>query len=78
MFIDNHDLPGWKSNPSDNCPIKIIPSDPDNSLIWNYPDTAFQLWYFVSGPPPTLKITYKECLDCRFQGGNNIKPGFWQ
>jgi hypothetical protein len=78
MFIDNHDLPGWKSNPPDNCPIKIIPSDPDNALIWNYGDTAFQLWYFVSGPPPTLKITHKECLDCRFQGGTTTKPPFWQ
>ena len=78
LFISNESLPGWKSNPPEDCPIKIIPSDPDNSLIWNYPDTAYQLWYFVSGPPPTLKITYKDCLDCRFQGGTTIKPPFWQ
>ena len=76
-FISNKSLPGWKSNPTLNCPIKIIPSDPSNALIWNYTDTAYQLWYFVSGPPPTLKITYKDCLDCRYQGGTNIKPPFW-
>jgi len=78
MFISNKSLPGWKSNPPLNCPIKIIASDPSNSLIWNYPDTAYQLWYFVSGPPPVLKITYKDCLDCRNQGGTIIKPPFWQ
>ena len=77
LFIDNHSLPGWKSNPSSNCPVKEIPSNANNSLIWEYPDTAYQLWYFVSGPPPTLKITYKDCLDCRFQGGTNIKPPYW-
>ncbi len=78
VFISNRSLPGWKSNPTINCPIKDIPSDPNNALIWNYSDTAFQLWYFVSGPPPLLKITHKDCLDCRFQGGTNIKPPFWQ
>jgi hypothetical protein len=78
IFIRNESLRGWKSNPPFDCPVKIIPSDPDNSLIWNYSDTAWQLWYFVSGPPPTLKITHKDCLDCRFQGGTTTKPPFWQ
>jgi hypothetical protein len=79
MFVSNSSLPGWKSNPPEECPVKIIPSNPDNYLIWDYPDTAFQLWYFVSNlpAPPTLKITHKDCLDCRFQGGSNIKPSFW-
>lgn len=77
-FVSNRNLPGWQSSPGYNCPIKIIPSIPSNALIWNYPDTSFQLWYFISGPPPTLKITHKDCLDCRFQGGTTIKPPFWQ
>ena len=80
MFIDNRSLPGWKSSPGYNCPIKDIPTDPNNFAIWNYPDTAYQLWYYVSNfpAPPTMKITYKNCLDCRIQGGTNIKPPFWQ
>jgi hypothetical protein len=79
-FIDNRSLPGWKSNPGFECPIKDIPTDPNNFAIWNYPDTAYQLWYFVSNFPasPIMKITYKNCLDCRIQGGTNIKPPFWQ
>jgi hypothetical protein len=78
LFISNKSLPGWKSAQPFNCPIKFIPTDPNNSLIWNYTDTLYQLWYFVSGPPPVMKITYKDCLDCRLQGGTNIKPPFWQ
>jgi hypothetical protein len=80
LFINNNSLPGWKSNPVFNCPIKDIPTDPNNSFLWNYPDPDFQIWYFVSNfpAPPIMKITYKVCLDCRFQGGINIKPSFWQ
>lgn len=78
LFISNKSLPGWQSNPPYSCPVKIIPSYPGNALFWNYPDTTFQLWYFVSGPPPDLKITQKDCLDCRYQGGNTVKPPFWQ
>jgi hypothetical protein len=79
IFISNKSLPGWKSNPGRSCPTDlIIPTDPNNVFIWNYYDTSYQLWYYVSGPPPSMKITYKECLDCRYQGGINIKPPFWQ
>ncbi|HEV3224315.1 MAG TPA: DUF4249 domain-containing protein [Puia sp.] len=80
LFISNQSLPGWNSNPPLNCPIKDIATNPINPFIWNYPDTAYQLWYFVSNlpPPPIMRITYKDCLDCRFQGGTNIQPPFWQ
>lgn len=80
FFIDNFSLPGWKSNPAYECPIKDIPSDPTNFARWYYSDPAYQLWYYVSNFPstPIMKITYKDCLDCRLQGGTNIKPPFWQ
>jgi hypothetical protein len=78
IFISNKVLPDWKSNFGISCPVDIIPSNPADPLIWTYYDTSKQLWYFVSGPPPTLKITNKPCLDCRYQGGTNIKPPFWQ
>jgi hypothetical protein len=76
-FIDNRDLPGWKSSPPVNCPITIIPTDPQNTLRWNYSDTSKDVYYFNSGNPPTINITYKDCLDCRYQGGTNIQPPFW-
>jgi len=78
IFIDNHNLPGWKSNPDVNCPIKIIETDPLNTLYWNYADTAYDVYYFNSGSPPTINIAFKNCLDCRYQGGTNIQPPFWQ
>jgi hypothetical protein len=75
LFIDNHDLPHWKSNPGVNCPIKGIPTDPLNSLVWNYADTSFDVYYFVSGG---LNIATKHCLDCKYQGGTTERPKFWQ
>ena len=78
LFIDNKNLPGWKSNTGYNCPIRVIPTDPLNTLVWNYPDTSYGVYYFNSGNPPTLNITYNNCLDCRYQGGTNIEPPFWQ
>jgi len=76
LFISNHELPGWQSNPGVNCPIKeIAPPDPNNSLIWSNPDTSLQLYYYSGG---AMEITYKDCLDCRYQGGTLTQPPFWQ
>ncbi|HLA60009.1 MAG TPA: DUF4249 domain-containing protein [Puia sp.] len=77
LFIDNHAL-GWRSNPEINCPIRIIPTDPNNTLIWSDSDTSQSIYYFNSGSPPTINVTYKNCLDCRYQGGTSTKPPFWQ
>jgi hypothetical protein len=78
IFISNKSLPGWKSNIGISCPVDQVPSNPADPLVWTYYDTSKQLWYYVSGPPPVMKITNKECLDCRYQGGTNVKPPFWQ
>jgi hypothetical protein len=76
LFISNKDLPDWQSSQARDCPIKIIaPPDPNNALIWNYPDTSYQLYFYSSG---AMEITYKNCLDCRYQGGTIVKPPFWQ
>ncbi|HEY8735146.1 MAG TPA: DUF4249 domain-containing protein [Puia sp.] len=77
LFISNNSL-GWKSNPFLNCPIVIIPTDPTNTLSWNYQDTSYGVYYFNSGNPPTINIAHNECLDCKYKGGTNVKPSFWQ
>ena len=77
LFIDNRAL-GWKSNPVVNCPIRIIPTDPSNTLKWDDTDTSQSIYYFNSGIPPTINVSYKNCLDCRYQGGTSTKPPFWQ
>jgi hypothetical protein len=75
LFIDNHDLPGWQSNPAVNCPLRIIaPPDPNNIVYWNYPDTSYQLYYYTNG---AMVITYKNCIDCRYQGGDTARPSYW-
>ena len=76
IFIDNDQLPGWKSNPEVNCPIKYAyPPDLNNIVYWNYPDTSYQLYYYSGG---IMLITYKNCLNCTYQGGTIVKPNFWQ
>jgi hypothetical protein len=75
LFIDN---PGWKSNPLTYCPFDTIPINPENGLIYSFQDTSFRLYYFLAGFPPSLLLTKKECLDCRYQGGSIIQPPFWQ
>jgi hypothetical protein len=77
LFIDNHAL-GWKSIPEINCPIRIIPTDPNNTLKWSNTDTSQSIYYFNSGTPPTINVSFKNCLDCRYQGGTSTKPPFWQ
>jgi hypothetical protein len=75
IFIGNDQLPGWQSNIGFGCDTKLIAPDPVNMLYWNYPDTSYQLYYYAAGIP---LITYKRCLDCRYQGGTLNKPAFWQ
>jgi len=76
IFISNNQVPGWKSNLSVNCPIKMaIPPDLNNIVYWNNPDTTLQLYYYSGG---IMFITYKSCLNCTYQGGTLVKPDFWQ
>ena len=75
LFIDN---PGWKSNPLINCPIDTVNINSQNELLYNFPDTSFSVYYFLAGFPPSLLLTKKECLDCRYQGGSSMQPAFWQ
>jgi hypothetical protein len=74
VFINNPG--GWKSNPLIVCPMDTIPVSVQDELIYNFKDTSFALYYFLTGP--AMILTKKECLDCTYQGGTTIKPSFWQ
>jgi hypothetical protein len=77
IFIDHLDLVNWQPSPIQlYCPVKSIEKNPGNVFLWTYSDTSYAPYYFVSGGG--LNITKKVCLDCRDQGGTNIKPAFWQ
>jgi hypothetical protein len=58
------------------CDSTQVPVNQTDYRIYTYPDTLFAPWYFITGGP--LVLASKICLDCRLQGGNNIKPSFWQ
>lgn len=76
IFIDHLELTNWHPAPSQlYCPVITIAQNPVFNY-YNYPDTTFVPYYFVSGGG--LNITKSYCLDCRVQGGTNIKPSFWQ
>lgn len=76
IFIDNADLTAWKSPvPNFFCSEQTIGLNPVDPFIWDYPDTAFEPWFFASGGG--LRIARRECLDCRLRGGVNQKPTFW-
>lgn len=77
IFINRLDLANWQAPLSElYCPVKTIPTDPNNFLHYTYPDTAWAPYYF--GAISLLNITKKECLDCRYQGGTNLKPAYWR
>ncbi|HEV2480743.1 MAG TPA: DUF4249 domain-containing protein [Puia sp.] len=76
FILAYRDLQNWQNNqPGYICGIDSIPQNTPNPLIWNYPDTLWAPWYFVSNGP--LVIASRVCLDCTFEGGTNIKPSFW-
>jgi hypothetical protein len=83
IFIRNSELPGWQSNFAGNCPLDSFPTNPLNTLRYNYADTSFTIYEFLHGSilprfPGTIILTKKPCVDCRFQGGSVSKPDYWQ
>jgi Domain of unknown function (DUF4249) len=76
-YISNKSLPGWQSDPGYVCPTFSILQDQNDLLIYNYPDTSFGPYHFSGDFIIYLVVAPKSCMDCRYQGGVNVKPGFW-
>lgn len=77
IFINNNQTPGWRSNPLISCKEITVPTDPLNTLIYTYPDTAYGPYHFSGDFTIFLVVAPKTCLDCRYQGGTTTKPDFW-
>jgi Domain of unknown function (DUF4249) len=82
IFIRNSQLPGWQSNFAGNCPLDSFPTNPLNTLRYNFADTSLTIYEFLHGSiiplfPGTIILTKKPCVDCRFQGGSVSKPDYW-
>ncbi len=77
IFIRNDELTNWmRLNPQGICDAIFLPTNPNNYLIYTYPDPDYVPWYFT-GMGTILVVTKKPCVDCREQGGTNIKPAYW-
>jgi hypothetical protein len=75
LFITNNQLDNWHGvSPGSVCDVSFIAQDPVNYLIFNYSDTTYGPYYFVTGG---IAITKRTCLDCTLNGGTNNKPVFW-
>ena len=76
IFLYNTNLTSWGHNGVIyTCDTLMIPVNPTDYRIYNYPDTSYAPYYFITNGP--LVISNKRCLDCRLFGGTNIKPSFW-
>ena len=77
IFIDFSQVSNWNFDPlgQSACSLKFIAQDTVNYLVYNYPDTSYAPYYFVSNG--TLFIAKRTCLDCTLMGGTNQQPLFW-
>lgn len=76
LFIDNKELREWNHIPNNiTCNTVSTYQNPIDYRIYNYPDSTYGPYYFVTGGIVLLKY---DCLDCTRKGGTNIKPAFWQ
>jgi hypothetical protein len=76
IFIDNNQLYDWASvyNGPD-CNLKIILQNPNDFTLYNYPDTSYAPYYYVS--PDEIELAKKPCVDCTTRGGTTTRPAFW-
>ena len=76
IFILHTYMHDWPQNqPVYGCDTVSIPQNPVNPFIYNYPDTFYVPYYFITNGP--LVLASRFCLDCTLFGGTNKKPSFW-
>ena len=76
LFIEHGQVTSWNyPGLTSACTILNIPVNPVDFTIFDYPDTSFGPYYFVTGDG--LMIVQKACTDCTYWGGSNVRPSFW-
>ncbi len=77
LFIYYTNLSNWQHNAIEyTCDTVAIPVNQTDYRIYNYPDTLYAPWYFITNGP--LILASKICLDCTLFGGSNVRPPYWQ
>jgi hypothetical protein len=76
IFISNNQLNNWNwVYNGEDCRLISIAQNPNNFLIYNYPDTSYAPYYFIS--PSNIQLAKKVCVDCSVRGGTTNKPPYW-
>ena len=75
IFIKHNQVTDWTYIGSSVDCTPIFTSANANFLIFDYPDTTYGPYYFVSGGG--LVLVKRSCTDCRYWGGTNVIPAFW-
>jgi hypothetical protein len=77
LFLYETYLTNWLHNsPGFGCDTMAIPVDRTNYFIWDYGDTTWGPYYFISSSGPLI-IASEVCLDCTILGGTNTRPPNW-
>jgi hypothetical protein len=77
IFIDHKEVKWKYSGVSPDCTHFIYThTDPNDYRIFNFPDTNYVPYYFDNNG--SLILVYRGCTDCKYYGGTNVKPTYWQ
>lgn len=74
LFINHKQVSEWSTG-SHGCDVINISQDPDVFNYYNYPDTSYAPYHYVS--PSGIALSRTTCLDCRTHGGTNKRPLYW-
>ena len=76
IFINKNEVTNWNYVYNGrSCDMITIEQNPNNYLLYTYPDPEFGPYYF-SGTTG-LNLARRSCLDCTLRGGTFQKPSFW-
>lgn len=77
LFIQNDEVNPWaRLNLNGSCDTVVLFIDPATYLNYNYPDPRYAPWYFTA--QGFIEVLAEiPCVDCRLQGGTNLKPRYW-
>jgi hypothetical protein len=84
IFINNQQLPDWKSTPIQCMQYVIYPDSIPGDSLWyrvyknSDPNLTFLEFSRDRKNKRVQLFASTDCFDCTYEGGSTIKPPFWQ